>query len=139
MGRQVFSHSWESRALWHIMLTWEDTHHYSKSLPSSSSSSPALYGEDCHVVWNVSLASFSQIFHLSPFPASCAAQSPPWWGGMRSRKGVDYVQALLSSNEKLPVLLTVASTNPKCSPIPPSTKKIIYHPKPAQIDINQRD
>lgn len=93
----------------------------------------------CHVVWNVSLGSWSQIFQLCPFkPASCATQAPHWWGGLRSRKNVDSVQALLSSNEKLHVLLTVGSTNPKQNSIFPTMKKITYHRKPAQININQR-
>lgn len=79
----------------------------------------------CHVLWNVSLGRWSDIFQLCPFPASCAAQAPPWWGGMRSRNGVDSVHTLLSSNEKLPGLLIVASTNTKCSPVCPIMKKII--------------
>lgn len=32
MGRQMFSHSQESRAPSHIMVTWEDTHHNSEHL-----------------------------------------------------------------------------------------------------------
>lgn len=87
------------------MLTWEDKHHHSKCLPLPSSSSPALYAEHDAMWYGMSLGTWSQIFQLCPFPASCAIQAPLWWGDMRSRKGVDSVQELLTSKEKLPVLL----------------------------------
>lgn len=105
------------------MLTLEDKHHHSKSLPFPSSS-PALYAEHDSMWYGMSVGSWSQIFQLCPFPASCPIQAPLWWGGMRRRKCVDSVQELLSSNENFPVLLTIASTNPKHSPTLPTMKKL---------------
>ena len=44
---------------------------------------------------------------VSPPQLLVPPQPPRWWGGVRSKKGLDSVQALLSNSENIPVLSTL--------------------------------
>lgn len=57
-------------------------------------------------------------------------QSPHWW--VRSRKGLDSLQALLSNKENMPVLLTLPAAQIQHSPTLAALKKL-PQPKPAQL------
>lgn len=71
MGRQVFSHSQEIRALSHAMVTWEKKHQHSESPPHSSS--PALYA-----IW-YGILLCGQLSWVCPPTNSCAPQPAHWW------------------------------------------------------------
>jgi len=46
----------------------------------------------CRTVWNIPLVSWGQQCQLCPLSTSCAPPvSTRWWGGVRSRKGLDCV------------------------------------------------
>ena len=94
ISRQLFSHRQESRAPACLMVTWEDKCHHSKRPCVLSSFLSFTCWTWHHMVWNIPLVSWGQLSQLCPLPALCATC---WWGGGRSRKGLDSVWALLSS------------------------------------------
>ena len=83
-------------------------------MPSQSPSSgppanlPSRFIAEHDVIWfGISLWSVGgQLSRLCPPRLLVHPQPARWWGGVRSRKGVDSVQALLSSNENIPELST---------------------------------
>lgn len=84
--RWVLSHPQSSRTLSHRRDAWVEKCHHSQC-PPLSASFPHFY---------------MLIMMLLVHP-----QCPRWWGGMRSRKGSDYVQVLLSNSKFIPGLSTL--------------------------------
>ena len=69
---------------------------------------PALYAEHDVIWYGISLWSVG-VSSPSCVPSQLLVHPQPthWWGGVRSRKGLDSVQALLSNKENIPVLSTL--------------------------------
>lgn len=70
--RQVFSHPHEGRASSCPVVTWEDTHHYSKCPPLLGSSPSFIHYTWSYKAWNISLVSWDQLSWLCPLPVSHA-------------------------------------------------------------------
>jgi len=98
--------------------------------PHLPSSSPSFYAEHDAIRYGMSLWSVG-VSCPCRVPSQLLVHPQParWWGGVRSRKSLDSVQALLSSNKNIPVLSTLFSY-PKHSAIPATRKKI--NPVPAK-------
>jgi len=69
MGRQVYSHLQESRALSRVMITWEDKRHHSKSLPFLLLSPPLLY--------MLSMTPYGMEYPFGQLGSAVLAVSPP--------------------------------------------------------------
>ena len=106
IGRQVVSHLWESRAPSRLTVTGEDKFHHSEH-PLFFLLPPALYAEHDVIWYRISLGS-AGVSYPRCVPCKCLVHPQPtcWQGGVRSRKGLDAVWALLSSNENIAMLLT---------------------------------
>lgn len=59
------------------------------------------------MVWNIPLLSWVQLPWLCPLQLPVHPHPAGWWGRSRSRKGLDPVQALLSSKESTSVVSTL--------------------------------
>jgi len=79
--------------------------------PPTSSFFPQLFIAEHDVAWcGKTLWSFGVSYpSCVPSQLRVHAQSTYWWGGMRSRKGLDSVQSLLGNNNNIPVLSTLIS------------------------------
>lgn len=115
-GRQVFSHSQETRGPSHVMVTWVDKCHHFKC-PPLPPPYPTLH-TDPNVTWSaVSLCSFGVTC-----PGCVTSQPPrhpqlpPQPGSMKSRRGLGSVQSLLINNKNISVLSTLCSAQPKTQP-----------------------
>lgn len=114
-------HSQESRALSHIMLTWEDKLHHSKCPPSPSSPSSICWAwhhglaYPCGYLGSAVLIVSLDIFMCTP--------SLLWWDGVRSRRGLNSVSTAHQWLKHPWVIDTVPSTNPTHGSIPDTVKK----------------
>jgi len=86
------------------------------------------------MVLNIHLVSWDHISQLHPLPISYAPQATCWQGSVRSRKGLDIVQALLSSQHPC-ATNTVFSTISKHSPMRATTEKMNAIPAETSANI----
>ena len=99
----MFIHLQESRAPSRVTVTWGEKRHDSEHPPFLLP--PALYAE--HVVIRCGIPLWSHGVSCPgcvPSRLLVAPQPSLCWGRVRSRKGLDAGQALLSNNKNIPVL-----------------------------------
>lgn len=60
---------------------------------------------------------------VCPFNSSCTPHPHHWWGGVRSRKGLDCASAAQQWLKHLCIIKAVSNTNPKHGHIPSTVKK----------------
>lgn len=96
MHRQVISHVQESRVPSQLMMNWEDKLHYFKH-PPFLLLPPALYAEYDDIWCGISLWSFGVICPSCVVSQILMHPQPPH-GWDQERKGLDFVQTLLSNN-----------------------------------------
>jgi len=75
IGRQVFSHLYESTAPLCVTVTWEDKRHHSKRLRLPSFPPCFLCWARRHMVWGTPLVSWGQLSWLCPLPTPCASSA----------------------------------------------------------------
>lgn len=92
-----------------VTMTWEDKHHHSKHLPLSSSSPIFICWAWHCMVWNTPWVSQGLLSLLCPLPGPRVSPASLLLQPCEDRKGLDTIQALLSSSKSNPVLSTLFS------------------------------
>ena len=122
----MFSHSQESRAPSHIMVTWEDTHHNSEHLALFFPLSFYCWAWH-HTVWNILLVSWGQLSWFYPIPDSF---EPHWQGKARSRKDLACVSTAQQQLEHQCVINSICTQIRNTAPC----EKLWVNPIPSQIN-----
>lgn len=85
-GRQVFHHLQESRTSAHLMVIWEDKHHYHERSPYSFF--PQVFIAEYDMIWYEICLSSTEVSCPGCDPSQLLShpQTTSWWNILRNRK-----------------------------------------------------